>query len=127
MRRWVVVLAAVALTVAACSGTGTTGARRTSSSVITAEELAGVPELNCYEAVQRLRPSWLRTRGRVSMSTQQGVRLYVNGMSRGYVTELTSIRANAVEEMRYLSGPQATSRFGTDHTDGAILVTLRGG
>jgi hypothetical protein len=127
MHRKVAVLVAVALTVVACSSTGATGARRSSSSVITAEDLAEVPELNCYEAVQRLRPSWLRTRGRVSMSGQQGIRLYVDGISRGYVEELASIRANAVERMRHLSGPEATSRFGTDHGDGAILVTLKRG
>lgn len=127
MPRITVVIGAVALALAACSTSGNTETRRASTSVITADELAGVSELNCYEAVQRLRPSWLRTRGRVSMTMQQGIRLYVDGMSRGYVSELTSIRANAVERMRYLSGPEATSRYGTDHGDGAILVTLRRG
>jgi hypothetical protein len=61
------------------------------------------------------------------MSSQQGIRLYVDGMSRGYVTELTSLRTSSVERMQYLSGPEATSRYGTDHGDGAILVTLRRG
>ena len=127
MIRWVVVFSGLVLTAAACSSTGTTSARRSSSDVLTAEDLETVGALNCYEAVQRLRPSWLRTRGRVSMASQQGIRLYVDGMHRGYVSEMTAIRASAVERMEHLSGPQATSRFGTDHGDGAILLTLRKG
>ncbi len=126
MCRSVVVAVVMVLTLGACSSAGT-GTARSSSSVLTAEELETVAELNCYEAVQRLRPSWLRTRGRVSMASQQGIRLYIDGIHRGYVSELVSIRANAIERMRFLSGREATARFGTNHTDGAVLVTLRKG
>jgi hypothetical protein len=61
------------------------------------------------------------------MASQQGIRLYIDGIHRGYVSELVSIRANAIERMRFLSGREATARFGTNHTDGAVLVTLRKG
>lgn len=126
MKRNRAVVFVAALLATACAGSGSASSRSTSR-VLTAEDLADVAELNCYQAVQRLRPGWLRTRGRVSFTAQQGIRLYVDGMARGYVDEMVSIRANAVEEIRYLSAPEATSRFGTDHVDGAILVTLKRG
>lgn len=127
MRTSMMVLLGFALFSTACASGGTGTSTRSSSRSLSADELVNVAELNCYEAVQRLRPAWLRTRGRVSMSSQQGIKLYVDGMPRGYVDEMVTIRANAVERMRYLSGPEATSRFGTDHGDGAILITLKRG
>jgi hypothetical protein len=46
---------------------GTTSQRRSSSSVLTAAEIAGFPGItNAYEAVQTLRPNFLRTRGSAS-------------------------------------------------------------
>lgn len=121
---WGVVLS---MTVAGCAAGAGGGAGGGSPNVLTSAELEQVRELNCYEAVQRLRPNWLRTRGRVSMLTQQGIQLYVDNVQRGYVTELVSIRASSVERMRFLSAPEATARFGTDHVDGAVLVTTRRG
>ena len=121
------VIGVVALTVAlgACASSGTGSSTQGSANVITSEELETVEELNSYQAVQRLRPNWLRVRGRVSMYSQQGIQVYVDGVHRGYVDELASIRAMTVQRMERLSSSQATSRYGTDHVDGAILVTMR--
>lgn len=125
-RKTGVAVAMGVLVFAGCASAGTSTGR-SSSSVLAAEELASVAELNCYQALQRLRPAWLRVRGQVTIMAQQGVRVYVDGIQRGYVRELEGIPAGAVEQMRFLSGREATARYGTDHTDGAILVTLRRG
>ncbi len=114
----------MAVGLASCATAGA-GSATANPSVITAEELAGVPELNALEAVQRLRPRWLRGRGQASFTAQQGVRVYVSGVLRGYAGELASIRAQAIESMRFLDGREATARYGTDHGDGAILVELK--
>ena len=119
------ILLMVVMSVTACASGGSAGSRSASSSVITEEELATASELNAYEVVQRLRPQWLTTRGPATFSGQQGIRVYVDGISRGFVTELASLRAVSVKSMRYLTGREATARFGTDHGDGAILVTMR--
>jgi hypothetical protein len=37
------------------------------------------------------------------------------------------LEANVIEEMRFLDKREATTRFGTDHAEGAILVTTRRG
>ena len=55
-----------------------------------------------------------------------GIRIYVDGARRGDSTsELRRIRVSDVDEMRFLSAREATMRFGTDHQEGAILVTLK--
>lgn len=113
------------LALAACASGGGTTSRSGTLASLGEEELRDVPELNAYEAVQRLRPQWLVTRGRVSFTAGQGVRLYVDGVERGYAPELASIRTTSVKSMRFLSGREATARYGTDHGDGAILVTTR--
>ena len=85
----------------ACSSAGTsaaagdseiappTGARR-SPNLITRAELAEASELNAFEAVQRLRSTWLRIRGQTTLggATPQGIKVYVNGSRRGGVSEL---------------------------------------
>ena len=104
-----------------------TGARR-SPNVISAAELAETPELNALQAVQRLRGRWLRGRGNTTFGiggAQQGVKVYVNGSRRGLVDELARYRVTDIEELRFMSGREATSRYGTDHAEGVIHVILK--
>ena len=95
--------------------------------MISAEELATTAALDAFDSVRRLRPMWLRTRGPVSMSLQSGVQVYVNGSRRGRLEVLKNLRATNIESITYLSAPEATTRFGVDHSDGAIMVILRRG
>ncbi|GMR13159.1 MAG: hypothetical protein BMS9Abin29_1360 [Gemmatimonadota bacterium] len=95
------------------------------SSAITMEELATMAGLDVFEAVSRLRPKWLRTRGPVSLMLETGVRVHVNGFDRGRVQELRSIWSTDVESIRFLSAPDATTRYGINHANGAIMITLR--
>lgn len=127
MRSSVIALVALTMALGACASSGASSSPSRSATVINTAELDTVEELNAYEAVQRLRPNWLRTRGRISLAFQQGIQLYIDGIHRGYVSELVSIRANAVGQMRFLSAREATARFGTNHVDGAVLVTMKRG
>ncbi len=136
MRTSSALIATAVLLTFACSSSGRSSSDGSSRSnarnrgaVITAEELATTSELNAYDAVRRLRPMWLRMRGPVSLSLQEraGVRIYVNGTRRGQIDELRAFQATDIESITYLSAPEATTRFGIDHSDGAILVVLRRG
>jgi hypothetical protein len=93
------------------------------------EELAEVSHLNAFEAIRRLRPNWLRIRGLATFNRQEvaGIKVYIDGGLRGHVEQLERIRASDIQELRYHDPRQATTRFGTDHGDGAILVTTKGG
>ncbi len=118
---------ALALVMASCSSAGTGSATSRNSHVVTTEELAGADYLSGLEAVRRLRPNWLRVRGQATFSRQwsEGIRLYVDGRHHHDISELKSIRCSDIREMRFLTGREATMRYGTDHGDGAILVQLK--
>lgn len=122
-------IALLAIGGCASSGTGDREAPR-DRDVITRSQLEGLDHLSAYEAVRRLRPVWLRTgRGADSFDAgiqgRRGVRVYRDGAYVGLVDELRQIPVREIQEIRYLDPRQATMRFGTDHTDGALLVTTR--
>ncbi len=120
-------LIALALVMASCSSAGTGSASSRHSNVVTIEELAEVDYLNGLEAVRRLRPNWLRVRGQATFNRQgsAGIRLYVDGRPRDDISELGRIPTTDILEMRFMNGREATTRYGTDHTNGAILVELK--
>lgn len=89
------------------------------------EEVAGNVQ-DAYTLVERLRPNWFRTRGVGSalMGTAEVV-VYVNDAKRGNPETLRSVPLAGIREVRHLNGTDATQRFGLNHENGAILVTLR--
>ena len=104
----------------ACASGGVQGGRqRRSWNVITFEELDGLDVADCHEAIQRLRPAWLRPRARRGMPevVLDGVPL------RADIHALVGIQLNGVQEIRFLSALDATTRFGRGYVNGAILVT----
>ncbi len=112
---------------ASCSSARTGSATSRNSTVVTTEELVEVHYLSGLQAVRRLRPNWLRVRGQATFSRQwsEGIRLYVDGRHRHDILELGNISTSDIREMRFLTGREATMRYGTDHGDGAILVELK--
>lgn len=114
---------ALALGVTGCaSGGGGSSARPAgaSSNRIVRAELEAFPQMNASDVVQRLRSSWLRARINIPSAM-----LYVDGARRGRANaELAYIPASEVEQMEFMSGTNATTRYGSDHQGGAILVTM---
>ena len=103
-------------------------ARRTD--VITAEELAdpSVAAGDALEAVRRLRPGFLVTRGVSSIkNTSAGsVHISIDGAPLLTVDNLARLRPAQIVEIRYLNSSDAAQRFGTSAgTGGVILVRSR--
>jgi len=125
MRRFL--QAAVLLALTACASTPRSEEARPSRdpNLLIGNELQGQVG-NLYEQIMRVRPNWLRNRG-VSSLTQggDGVVVYRDGVRQGGVTILRDFAVETVESVRFLSGPEAASRYGLDHQYGAILVTTR--
>jgi hypothetical protein len=88
--------------------------------VITQSQIAELNVANAADAVRRLRPNWLRSRG-----VDEEPVVYVDAARRGGTRALATISAEMIQAIRYLSGPDATTRLGTGHRGGAILVTTR--
>ena len=116
----VATLGLTALASACASGGGGGGDERgprRDPNLITAEELADYSNLDCFDAVRRLRPRWLQARAGDPTVVRDGSQL---GPASEYLSE---IRVGQVESLRYLSATEATMRYGTGVQGGAIVVT----
>jgi hypothetical protein len=122
------------LVLTACSSGGSTGtatpaAQRSSRNLITRAEIESSNVQDAYEVVQRLRPEYLREqRGNPSISSgPQYAAVYVDGVRRGGPEALRGLRPVEVEEIRFISASDATTRWGTGHGGGVIEVKIRSG
>ena len=126
-KRFLIAMLALSVGLVGCASGGgggggaESGARRGSSNRIVADELAGVSELDLYSAVQRLRPAWLRagTRGQLPSVILDGT-----PQSAG-AEALRSFRATDVTSLELMSASDATTRYGTGYTGGAIIISTR--
>lgn len=121
---------ALVLPLAACASTGgTAGKVRTSpTATITHQEIVQAHVSTAYDAVERLRPQWLQSRGAMAPNPAgpQDLALpvvFVDGQQYGDLSQLQNIQAMDIQSIKYLSPTDATTQFGTGHSGGAILVT----
>ena len=120
-------ISAVACTTASESdGSGSPAPRR---NVISREEIAASTATTAFDAVRELRPLWLRRRGPdlVSAGGRVGPRVAVDNVLRGGLDQMEAIRAETVEEIRFIRAADATTRFGTGVQGGVIEVIMRRG
>jgi hypothetical protein len=108
------------------SDPSTASANSRNSDVITAEELAepSVASVDAYEAVQRLRPRFLMTRGAVSAKNANAgsVHISVDGGPLLTVDNLSRLRPSQIAEIRYLNSSDAAQRFGTNAGSGGVIM-----
>jgi hypothetical protein len=123
------VLAAGLLTVAGAAS-GQDRPRR-DRNVITQDELDRSGVQNLDQAVRKLRPAWLSSRGAVSLlggvpvTKDEAMVVYVDGSRRGGLPELELMPVEQVSEIRFMSADVATMRFGAGHPFGAIDIITR--
>jgi len=119
-------LAGVALTVFGCASSGS-GAGTNMRNVAAAEELATAGDINLYDALARLRPTFLRARP--APGTAIGLvepTVYLDGLQmREGLEALKSINVRSIQEVRFLEAQQANARFGTSNNAGALIVSTK--
>ena len=101
--------------------------------MIVVEEIDAIrTEVNtAHDIIQRLRPSFLRTRGASSFGNAASgtptptAKVIVDGAPRGGLSSLDQISAMSVRELRYLNAADASIQYGTGYDGGAILVFTR--
>jgi hypothetical protein len=115
---------------AGCASTGDgERASRQHRNILTEDEIQAGQHLTAFDVVRTLRPAWLRERP-MSVTNPEGaeVVVYVDGMRMsGGAETLRQVRAETVVRMEFMTASDATTRFGTGHMGGAILVTTRRG
>lgn len=113
---------------------GTQPSVRRNTNTVTANEITESGAQNLYQAIQILRPQWLRARPRTSMgaassmsgggtSADQTV-VYLDQNRYGALPSLQQLTPGGVVEVRFYDGAEATNRFGSGHTAGAIVVRM---
>ena len=133
----------LAVTLAGCAGSGAPGAgtggtagaaprpARGSLNLITGAEIdaAGDDVVSAYELVLRLRPGMMRPRNQTAGNTGEGnvfgVIAYADDIRLGDLEQLRSIMRGTVREIRYVSATDATTRWGTGHSNGVIQVITK--
>jgi hypothetical protein len=128
LARKVVYLFALALLTACASASGTSGPRR-DNNMITQEELEPLgPGVSAREAIERLRPIWLRDRGTNSPNPafvdDTMPKLMIDRAPQD-LEALRSLRTNDIQTMRFISATDATTLYGTGYTNGLIEVITR--
>lgn len=136
------VIASLALVAGCASATAGPGGKNVDRNLITADEIRGSSATNAYDVIARLRPQFLRTRGTIPTggmtsrndagSSQQGqlagtvqIAVYLDDTVIGSVDALKQIESSAIEEIRYYSAADATTKWGTGNSAGAIQVITR--
>jgi hypothetical protein len=108
------------------SGSGAqpaTGAARTtrgSANLITEAEISATSYQNALEIVQNLRPAMMRPR-----PGGGPVMLYLDDVKMMDLNGLSTVPSGRIREIRYISAQDATTRWGTGHASGVILVTTK--
>lgn len=97
------------------------------SNVLTAEEMATTQFYTAYDAIQNLRPHFLRTRGQTNFETGNPptAQVFLNGQRYGDIETLRQMTVASIREIRYLSASDATTKYGTGYIAGVIEVSTR--
>jgi hypothetical protein len=126
-RRLRLLASTLLITVAACAGAGRQGVS-TTSNVIDRAELEAAGSVSTYDAVQRLRPQYLRDRGPVSLvntSARPRAVVFLDQTEYGELETLRTIPASRVEQVRFYPGAEAATKFGSVYGSGVIQLNMR--
>lgn len=118
-----VLLVAGALLTACSSGLQEVDAAPTGAvDTISRSEIEAAAVRTVFEVVYKLRPEWLRTRARSASQGVDPIRVYLDNAYQGPAATLRDMIVDDIREIRHLTASDATTRYGTGHTSGAILV-----
>lgn len=118
---------ALALQACASGGGGATDGVRRDPNLLTAADMVDVNNLSVYDAVQRLRPNWLRPRGATSVvSAGDNVPAVMVDNAFHNLDYLRNLQVNGVDLIRYIDARDATTRYGTGYVNGIVEVVMLG-
>ena len=126
-----VVLLALQMFVAGC-GSGPAqmnGLGFRDRNILTLEEirLARTGGSTAWDLISQLRPEYLRSRGRSSLRDPAPATavVYVDDIRFGELDSLRTMNADQILRVQYVNAADATTRYGTDHLGGAIIITTK--
>jgi hypothetical protein len=114
----------LAASLSACA-TGQLAPLQGDPDALTSAELSHSKAPTMYEAIEQLRPRFLRTRGPSSLlnSSAMGPAVIVDQSVLGGIETLVDIPLGDVAAVRYVGAWDATTRHGPGYANGVIEVT----
>jgi hypothetical protein len=95
---------------------------RSSSSRLIRADLLNTGERTLFEAIDRLRPRWLRVRSVTSIRGQAPIVVYQDNVRSGGVEILYNLTLEGIKEVRFVNATDATTRWGMGVSSGVIEV-----
>jgi hypothetical protein len=100
--------------------------RPSTRGTITRADLDKTTYTSAYHAIQSLRPVWLYHQANATISNPDPLPVvYLDGVRTGDLEQLHWMSADELETIARLSPADATTRFGTGHSAGAIDIRTR--
>jgi hypothetical protein len=127
-RATILSVVAISWLLIACAGAATQrSSGRENRNRLTQEQLAATSSENLYDAIVKLRPEWVTSRGPTSVTdpTPTMPSVFLGGNMLGRADYLREMRVLDVTEVRYWEAGPASARFGMGHPRGVIEVTRR--
>lgn len=125
LRAFTLLIASAGCLAAGCASTATRGRSSAGSgTTLTRSDLARTNTSNLYDAIMKLQPEWLSSRGATSVTdaTPTGVDVYMNGTFLGKADYLRDVRLQDVSSVKYWDAGQAAARFGMGHPRGVLEI-----
>lgn len=105
--------------------------------LVTADRIAASGARTAWEALRLLgnvrldmdnqgEPTRISARGRSSVMVESPPKIVLNGVETESLFVLQQIPADQVVEIRFLSGPDATTYYGTNSGHGVVVITTKG-
>jgi hypothetical protein len=97
---------------------------------ITDTELTSLPSSSLYDAIEKLRPHFLRSRGASSLGGENGsdfATVYLDGRPYGDINSLRSLVPAQIGGVRYYDAISAQQKFGITRGSGVIDVAVKTG
>jgi hypothetical protein len=119
------VLLCCTLLLSACFSAGARSQPMGDPNSLTFEEIRGSDTRNAYEAVEKLRPRWLRPGPERSLRLETVILVYYDGVRLGGIEALRDLPLEPIRGMHVLDAVQAGQLpgLGSQHVERVIMVT----